>query len=269
MNITDLIKTGQLAQARKELVEQVRSAPADTIARTLLFQVLLFCGEWEKASRHLEALASMDKEANPAFVHYAGIISGEQERLRVIRGATLPSFLPKTPPYFDIYFQACAKLKDHDIAGASKLFSQAEGQMATISGTVNGKQFTGLRNTDTTLAWFLETFAHGRYVWVPFAAIRELTISPPATLLDLIWATAGLTTWEGLTLNCTLPVLYPESCRHENDLVKMGKRTEWLPLGGSFCQGSGQQVFTVGEEDLAILEISEMQFHYNESGGNA
>ncbi len=269
MNITDLIKTGQLAQARKELIEQVRSAPGDTTARTLLFQVLLFCGEWEKAARHLEALASMDKEANPAHIHYAGIIRGEQERIRVIHGETLPSFLPKTPPYFDIYFQACTKLRNNDSEGAAELFSQAESKVPKISGTVNGSEFKGVCNTDSILSWFLETFAHGRYVWVPFEAIRELTISPPETLIDLIWATASLTTWEGLTLNCVLPVLYPESSLHENDLVKMGKQTEWLSLGGPFCRGVGQQVFEIGGQDLSILEITEMEFHYSESGENS
>ncbi|MFZ5758289.1 MAG: type VI secretion system accessory protein TagJ [Thermodesulfobacteriota bacterium] len=269
MNIIDLIKAGRLAEARSALVEQVRSRPNDSEARTLLFQVQLLLGEWDKAGRHLEALASQDREANPAFVHYAAVLRAEQERRAVLGRQQSPSFLPATPAYADLHFQACSRLTDGNQEEAATLFTQIDELLPPVSGTVNGREFTGIRNTDTGLAPFLETFAHGRYVLVPFEHIRELTLSPPESLLDLIWATASLTTWEGLTVNCTLPVLYPDSCRHDNDLVKMGKQTEWLPLGGPFCRGVGQQVFDIGGEDVAILEITDIVFHFSDKGPDA
>ncbi len=101
---------------------------------------------------------------------------------------------------------------------------------------------------------------HDRYVWIPAEFIRELLLTAPQTLLDTIWAPAHLTTWEGLTLQCNLPVLYPESYRHAADPIKMGRLTEWVHIGGRFSRGTGQHVFQVGDEDIGLLEIREIHF---------
>ena len=50
MDSKELIKKGQLGEARAALVNEVKNRPGDPASRTLLFQVLLFCGEWEKAN---------------------------------------------------------------------------------------------------------------------------------------------------------------------------------------------------------------------------
>ena len=262
MNVKDLIKSGQLSEARSQLIDQVKTSPADTSARTLLFQVLVFGGEWDKAERHLEAISTQDR-GNPALLYYKNLIEAEKERIKVNQLDALPSFLPKTPPYFQLYFQARQKLKENKFDKAEELLQQVEEQMSPISGTVNGKSFTGIRDTDSSLAYFLETFAHGKYVWIPFEFIRELTLSPPETLFDLVWASSTITTWEGLTLNCVLPVLYPNSSNHENDLVKMGKMTEWESVGGPFIKGIGQHVFEFGKEDVSLLEIKDVQFNFS------
>jgi type VI secretion system protein ImpE len=110
------------------------------------------------------------------------------------------------------------------------------------------------------LAFSLEAFVHERYVWLPLETLRELTVAAPRTLLDLLWIPALITTWSGLTLNCYLPVLYPESHREEDDRLKLGRMTDWIDLGGGCCRGIGQHVFQVGEEDISLLEIQTIAF---------
>ena len=146
-----------------------------------------------------------------------------------------------------------------------ELFDRIDAQRPKISGTANGKSFTGFKDTDTFLSYFLEAIIHERYIWIPFESIRELSIATPKTLFDLIWNTARITTWEGLTVNCYLPVLYPESFLHEDDRMKLGRMTDWIPLGGSFSKGAGQHVFQVGEEEMPILEIQEALFNLPDS----
>jgi type VI secretion system protein ImpE len=65
----------------------------------------------------------------------------------------------------------------------------------------------------------------------------------------------------GLTLNCFLPVLYPDSFQHEDDRLKLGRMTDWTDLGPGFHQGFGQHVYQVGDDDVAILEIREAVFN--------
>lgn len=262
MNATDLIKSGRLRDARKQLVEEVKSSPSDSGKRTLLFQVLLFLGEWDKAGHHLDAIAAQAPEKEAGVQVYKDLLTAEKERIEVCQLTRRPSFLPETPPYFETYYTGLEKLFRQDMEGAKAHFEEAVAQRPSISGTLNGKPFAGFSETDTFLAPFLETMVHERYVWVPFESIRELTVPLPKTLFDLIWSRANITTWSGLTMDCCLPVLYPGSYSHEDERVQLGRMTDWIPMGGSFLKGAGQHVFEIGHEDVALLEIREVIFRY-------
>ena len=97
--------------------------------------------------------------------------------------------------------------------------------------------------------------------------MRELSISSPKTLFDLLWIQARIVTWEGLTINCYLPVLYPDSFAHEDDRVKLGRMTDWISMGGSFSKGMGEHVYQVDGEEIAILEIRDVTFRLPGSTG--
>ena len=43
-------------------------------------------------------------------------------------------------------------------------------------------------------------------------------------------------------------------------VVKLGKMTDWVSLGGPYSKGSGQHVFQIGEEEISILEIGKSDF---------
>ena len=261
MNSKDLIKAGRLSDARKQLTEEVKAKPGDSGRRTLLFQVLAFYGEWDKAERHLDAIGAQDVAADVAVQVYKNLIHAERERTEVCKLKRRPSLLPKTPPYLETYYAAQTKIGEQNIDEAKALLDQVEAQRPVISGTMNGKSFTGFKDTDTFLSIFLEAIVHERYVWIPFEAIRELVISAPKTLFDLLWITARITTWDGLTMNCYLPVLYPNSFLHEDDRIKLGRMTDWISPGGQFTKSIGQHVFQVGEDDMSILEIREALFN--------
>lgn len=264
MNAKDLIKAGQLSAARNELIETVKSSPTDLNSRTLLFQVLAFCGEWEKARRHLEIIVTQDVTRETGVQMYLNLVGAEAERIEVFRYQKQPSFLPGAPVYIELYESVRQKLADKEYDEAKSIFNQISDQRPQISGTLNGNPFVGFSDTDSQLSFFLEAFVHERYVWLPFEALRELSLSEPKAMLDQLWATAQVTTRDGLTLNCFLPVLYPDSFRHEDDRLKMGRMTDWTDLGSGFHQGVGQHVFQVGEEDIGILEIREAVINISE-----
>jgi type VI secretion system protein ImpE len=260
MDAKDLIRSGKLTEARRQLVDAVKSAPADTGKRTLLFQVHAFCGEWDKAERDLDLIAAQDAKREAGVQVYRNIVRAEKERSEVFTRGRRPSFLPESPPYAELYYAGREKLILGEITEAINLFDQVEAQIPRLSGTVNGRRFSGFKDTDAFAAYFLEAMVHDRYLWIPFAALRELIITPPETLFDLIWVSSRITTWEGLTMNCFFPVLYVDSFLHEDDRIKLGRMTDWTTLGGSFAKGSGQHVFQIGEEEIAFLEIQEVLF---------
>jgi len=261
MDAKQLIKEGRLAEARGLLIEAVKSSPADINSRTLLFQVQAYLGEWEKARRQLDAVGTQDAKQESGIQAYLNLVQAEIERIEVFEDRRNPSFLPESPGYAQQHASAWQKLLNQEFEEASSIFGDLETRCAEISGTVNGKNFAGFKETDTCLTCFLEAFVHERYVWMPLESLRELSLPAPQTLLDLLWAPARVTTRQGLTLNCFLPVLYPASFRHDDDRIKLGRMTDWSDLGAGFCRGVGQHVFQAGKEDIGILEIREAVFN--------
>lgn len=259
MDAKELIKANRLTEARSQLIEEVKGSPSDPGKRTLLAQVLLFFGEWDKAERHLDILAMHDTSAEIGVRAYRNLIAAERERSEVCAGKRRPAFLGTMPSWLDLYFAAREKLKDGELEAAAELFGEVEAQSSRLSGTLDGDDFAGFSDGDAFLSPFLEVFVHNRYLWLPFEMLRELTIPVPKTLLDTLWTPAGITTWEGLTARCYLPVTYPLPSGEGEDLVRAGKMTDWRELGGGFFSGRGQHVFLIGEEEKGILEIRELR----------
>lgn len=265
MEAKELIRAGKLEEARSLLVTQVKARPGDPGVRTLLFQVMALTGEWDKAERHLDVLAAQDVKTEIGVQVYRNIMSMERQRCETFELKRRPSLLPSTPPYLEMVFALWECLNRGDIDHASELQDKIDSARPLILGQCNGEPFTGFCDTDAYLAPFVEAMVHDRYVWIPPEHIRELLVPAPRTLLDTIWAPAHLTTWEGLTLQCSLPVLYPGSYAHDVDQIKMGRLTEWAHVGGRFSRGVGQHVFQVGDEEMGLLEIREIQFSLMES----
>ena len=258
MTTAELIKAGKLTEARQQLVQEVKAAPADLGKRTTLCQVLCFCGEWDKAERHLDAICTQDPKRETGVQVYRNLIQAERERLEVLQLRRRPAFLTEAPSWLDTYWSALKKIAADAPEEAETLFHQADAQRSIVSGTVNQTPFTGISNTDSRLSCFLEAIVHERYIWIPFASVREMIITPPKTLTDLLWVSANITAWSGLTMNCYLPVLYAASSSHEDERIRLGQMTDWLALGGPFAGGAGQQVLQIGETDTALLEIREL-----------
>ena len=265
MNAKELIQAGRLKEARQQVVAEVKAAPSDPEKRTLLFQVLAFCGEWDKAETHLDVIAAQDVKAEIGAQIYKGLLAAERER-EAVSTERLPAILPKVPPYLELYLGARRKLEGKRVEEAEALFGQADSQRSRVSGRLDGAPFEDFRDTDAFLEFFLEAMVHGHYVWIPFESLRELSIPAPKTLMDLLWTTARITAENGLVMNCHLPVLYPGSHTHEDDRGKLGRMTDWVSLGGPYFRGVGQHVFRVGEAEKALLEIRELVFDAPQPG---
>jgi type VI secretion system protein ImpE len=260
VNVKDLIKEGRLEEARNILVYDIRKSPGDIGLRTLFFLILSFYGEWEKASRQLDAATVQSTGVVSEVEVYKQLIEGEIERSKVVRMEALPSFLPEEPEYFYLYREALLKIKNNEPEDAHLLYDKINEGLDNVRGTLNGKKFTRFSNPDAFLTYFLEIFVHGHHIYVPFENIRELLVTSPKNYFDLIWPQATLTTFSGLSMNCFLPAIYPESYAQVEDTLKMGRVTDWLPLCGNFVKGIGQQIFDVNGREVAVLEIRELHF---------
>jgi type VI secretion system protein ImpE len=193
------------------------------------------------------------------------LLAAERER-EAVSLERLPAILPKPPTYLETYVAARRKLEAGEVEGAQSLLRQVDAHRPAASGIAEGVPFDDFRDTDSFLEFFLEAMVHSHYVWIPFEFLREVSIPAPKGLMDLLWTAARVVTGEGLVMNCHLPVLYPDSHRHEDDRVKLGRVTDWGSLGGPFVRAVGQHVFRVGEGERALLEIRELAFDARQTG---
>ncbi|MDD2735363.1 MAG: type VI secretion system accessory protein TagJ [Desulfuromonadaceae bacterium] len=261
MNSADLIRDGKLSEARESLVSKIKAAPGDTKARTLLFQVLAFCGEWDKVARHLDLLISQLPETATGTLVYLNLVSAEKSRQEVAAGRQTPDFMTEPPSFLTALLEARRLLADGDTATATSLLDKVEEQLLEVSGLSQSGPFIGFSECDATLTGILEVFVHDRYIWFPLASIRELSVQKPKTLLETLWAPGRIVTWSGLTTECFLPVMYPGSSSFESDPVRMGRITDWIDLGNGNYRGVGQHLFMVGDQEKSLLELGEITFN--------
>ena len=98
MNAKEMIAAGRLMDARQQLTEEVKKAPSDSSKRTLLFQVLAFLGEWDKADRHLDLIASTNPKSEVGVQAYKNAVHAEKERREVMERKRLPGFVTLALP---------------------------------------------------------------------------------------------------------------------------------------------------------------------------
>jgi type VI secretion system protein ImpE len=99
---------------------------------------------------------------------------------------------------------------------------------------------------------------------VPFEHIQRLEIQPPKELRDLIWTKAILELTTGTVAEVFLPVLYPNSYKHENELVRLGRMTDWKSLPNEIYVGYGLRTFLSDSKEKTLFEISSLTFDHSE-----
>jgi type VI secretion system protein ImpE len=153
----ELYEAGRVDEAVQALGSQLRNDPADVRARTFLFELLCFAGEWERATKHLDVIADSSKEAGMGALVLRTALHGERTRQELF--ATVGAVGGEAPP-------------------------------TAIAGTLDGQPFSYLSDADPRVGARLEVFVAGQYTWLPLAQLAEIHVSEPKRLRDTLWAEA-------------------------------------------------------------------------------
>lgn len=255
MDAKQAFDAGDLPGAIEAQVQAVKAAPADTRARTFLFELYSFAGLWDKADKQLEVLAVQKAQAAWGVSVYQNVVAAEQTRAKVFRDAAKPETFLDPPPFLQLHLEAIAKLRLGEEAAAMQLLEQSAGQQGEVKGELNGQQVSGLKDADELLAPFLEVIMMKDYVWVPWQQVKSLSIMPPQAPRDLIWAAAKLTLTDGVQRSCYLPTLYVNSAQSENNEAKLGRLTDWQTTDNGPVRGVGQHLFVAGDADFGLLDV--------------
>lgn len=267
MKAKEFLDAGQLSAAIEQTNQEVRSHPTDPRQRTFLFELLCFAGDYQRAERQLDIIAQQQARAEVGVQVYRNVLVAESTRHRLFSEGLRPGFLFDPPPYVHLHLEAMNRLREDRPAEAMALLEESERSRPRLRGRLDGQAFEDFRDSDALLEPFLEVFFHSDYLWLPFEQIRHLSICAPERLRDLLWIPARFESHSGLAGEVFLPVLYPGSSEHPNDLVRLGRMTDWKAVGEGLVLGVGQRLFYVDDEEKAMLEVREVAFEAQASAG--
>lgn len=262
MSAEELFRSGRLEEAIAEQTVVVKKSPVDLDSRYMLFVLLCFAGELERADKQLDVLADRDEDARTGSLVYHSLLAAEWERRKVFEEQALPVLPPDAPDYVSIRLDALSSLREGDTEAAELAIDRAVEATPELSGKLNGEGFQGLRDYDDLLGTVVEIFAGGRYIWMPMSRVRSLSIDEPNSALDALWLPAKLEDMDGTVADVHLPVLYQPSYSHDREAIRLGRLTEWLERGNLFT-GIGQHLFLAirgGERhEEAILDLRHLE----------
>jgi len=231
MDASQLFRAGKLQEAIDALSVGLRDNPSDSKNRTFLFELLCFAGDYDRAERHLEILQEASGEAAMGALLYRGALNAERTRQEMFEKKTFP--------------QPAAE----------------DGQKA--AGTLNGKPFQSLADADPRIGPRLEVFAAGDYLWIPWQDVAVLELDPPKRLRDLLWAPVRLKTGPNFKNRdlgeVLMPVIAPHSWQHTDDLVKLGRVSEWCADEAGEEAPFGQKMLLVDDQEFPVLEVRRLE----------
>ncbi|MGI4757770.1 MAG: type VI secretion system accessory protein TagJ [Janthinobacterium lividum] len=230
MEASALYKAGQLGPAIEALGLELRKQPTDIRRRTFLFELLCFAGEYDRASKQLDVLASSGKDAESGAMLYRAALHAQRTRDDMFAMGALPQGEATLPP----------------------------------AGLCDDVPFQAFTDEDDRIGANLEVFIAGSYTWIPFHYIERVDLEAPTRLRDLLWAPAILHTSKAFRLQdlgqVLLPVLAPLSWKHPDDAVRLGRTSVWIEDAALGAIPAGQKMFLADDEAVPLLQIRQLSF---------
>jgi len=260
----ELFRAGKLGEAIETCAKEVQKHPAKPDPRDLLSQLLCFAGEYERADKHLEVLASQFADRGPVVALLRHLIRAATARQQFFEEGRLPEFFTEPPDYLRRHLEASIALRRGERSEAAQLLAQAEQSRPRLSGRCNAEPFRDLRDADDLTSSFFETFTTtGKYYWVPFECVRRIALHPTESPLDVLWRRCQIEIRGGTGGIMYLPELYVDSDRSPDESIRVGRSTEWLGSEGEPIRGMGHRILSVDEEARPLVSIDALEFDHD------
>jgi type VI secretion system protein ImpE len=254
----DLFHEGRLAEAIAAASTAVKQQPTDAAARVLLAEFLLFAGDFARADTVLTAAATADPSAALVVAEFRQLLRAAMARRQLVQDGRVPEFLGEPTPAQSHLLKALVSLRSGDLASAAEAAEAAEAARPNVAGTGNGTAFTDFRDADDLVAGSFEVLTTtGRYFWIPIETVVSLEFHAPQRPRDLFWRRCSMLVRNGPDGDVYLPAVY-DTENAASDTLRLGRATEWTETPP--VRGSGQRVFLVGEQGLAIHELGTVEF---------
>jgi type VI secretion system protein ImpE len=223
-----LFAGGQLEEAIAQLGVELRQNPTDAQRRSFLFELLALAGQYDRAGKQLDLLASASPLAEAGASVYRAAMQAERVREHMFDSGDYPM----TPA------------------------------PAPVAGTCNGKAFASIEDADPRLGARLEVIAGGRYLWIPFAHLASVVVTAPTRLRDMHWLSARAAispAVKDMELGEVLvPALSPAAWRNSDIDLRLGRATDWEELPNGEFAPVGQKMLRIDDELIPLVDVREL-----------
>ena len=256
----DAFHAGALAGALAAATAAVKAAPADSDARWLLAELMLYAGEAERADRMLDAAAL--REPNPAVLEFRKLLRAEVLRGQVLGEGRAPKYQgDDATPAQQAALRARVLLRAGEVEAAIAAAAEVESLRPRIAGTADDAPFDDLRDTDDLFAAEFEILTTaGEHMLVPVERVRSLSFDPPRRPRDLFWRRCAIELKDGTEGVVFMPALYFGADKETESALKLGRATEWTDPDAGPVRGRGQRLLLAGDEALAIATVTSLVF---------
>ncbi len=258
------LDAGNLGEAVSMALANVKSKPTDIMARTFLFELSCFSGDWERAEKQLDVIGQQDVNAMIGAQIYKQNFMAERDRIRYFHDGLMPECLMIPPKYVEKLLVANNYVREGNIADARKVLDEVEEERPAFECSVNGEKVSDFRDYNDLTMCVFEAFVKESYAWLPFEHIKKIDFIEPKSLRDLYWIQTEIEMVNGTKGEMFLPALYSESFKSDNDQVRLGRMTDWRDLGEELFVGEGTRMFWLDGEHKSILDLKVIEFFHKE-----
>ena len=256
------LDAGDLSGAVEAALRLVKTNPTDATARTFLFELSCFAGDWDRAEKQLDVIGHQDTNAMVGSLIYRGNFKAERDRTKLFSDGLKPQFMTAIPPYVEDLLSAANRVREGNAAEARSILDGVEEKRPAFKCSVNGEGFSDFRDYNDLTMCVFEAFHKDAYMWVPFEAVQKVEFFPVKTLRDLYWIQANVELTNGISGEMFLPALYSGTWKSDNDQVRLGRMTDWRDLGEELFVGEGTKLYWMDGKDKSILDIRTIEFSH-------
>ncbi len=253
---------GDLSAAVEAALRLVKANPTVYAARSFLFELSLFSGDWDRADRQLDTIGHQDANSALGSLIYRQNLSAERDRLKFFAEGLRPETPDAPTDYVNDLFTANDLIREGKTAEARELLDKVEEERPASPCFVNGAHLSDFRDYNEPTMCVFEAIVKDSYVWLPFESVKKIEFLERKSLRDVFWPQAQFELTNGTTGELFLPSLYANSWKSGDDQVRLGRSVDWREVGDDIYLGEGGRVFTMDGKDKAILDISSIEFIY-------
>lgn len=254
------LDAGNLSGAVEAALKLVKANPTDETARTFLFELSCFSGDWDRAEKQLNVIGHQDANAMIGSLIYRQNFKAERDRMKLFAAGLRPETAMPLPDYVEDLLKANALVGQGKTAEARTLFDQVEEKRPAFPCTVNGERFSDLRDYNEATMCVFEIIVKDSYVWLPMEQVKTIKFMERKSLRDIFWLQAEVQMTNGTGGEMFFPSLYVNSWKNEDDSIRLGRTVDWRDAGDDIFVGEGTKLFWMDGGDRSVLDLQTIVF---------